>query len=203
MFDLGLGGVQRWELLSSREGVVTVRRANRRAFRLCSSFNGEPFRAFLRKREQLRAYEKEGVTVQRTKQSQAAVVMTGLLLGLGWGVSGGAATASAAPSDQLSQMTIEGTLPPVAVTGRFASCLGDGYVERGSNQTVPRLRVLVDSTVSVGPVVAWGTEPNAFGSRAVTSMTFSIQSFDTSRDQRWQVTYYCTTDKNKAWLVLG
>jgi hypothetical protein len=127
--------------------------------------------------------------------------MTGALLGVGGVVSGGAA--SAAPSDQLSQTTIEGTLPPVAVTGRFASCLGDGYVERGANQTVPRLKVLVDSTVSVGPFVAWGTLPNAFGSRAVTSMSFSIQSFDTSRYQRWQVTYYCTTDKNKAWLVFG
>ena len=141
--------------------------------------------------------------MQRTKRALAAVVMTGVLLGLGEGVSGGAATAVAAPSDQPSQMTIEGTLPSGTSTGRFASCIGDGYVERGANQTVPLLKVVAYPTVSVGPVVAWGTDPNAFGSRAVTSMSFLIHNFDTSRDQRWEVTWYCTTDKSKAWLVLG
>jgi hypothetical protein len=139
--------------------------------------------------------------VQRTKRALTAVVMTGALLGVGGAVSGGAA--SAASSDQPSQMTIEGTLPHLTSTQRFGSCLGDGYVERGANQTVPRLNVAADSTVSVGPVVAWGTEPNAFGSRAVTSMTFFIHNFDTSRDQRWKVAYYCTTDRAKAWLAFG
>ena len=119
------------------------------------------------------------------------------------GTSVGAATASAAPSDQPYQMTIEGTLPPVSSTGRFASCLGDGYVERGANQTVPRLNVLVYPTVSVGPFVAWGTDSNAFGSRAVTSMTFLVNNFEIDRSQRWAVTWYCTPDKSKAWLVFG
>ncbi len=100
-------------------------------------------------------------------------------------------------------MTIEGTLPPGTSTGRFASCVDDGYVERGANQTVPRLKVIAYPTVSVGPIVAWGTLPNAFGSRAVTSMSFLIHNFDTSRDQRWEVTWYCTPDKSKAWLVFG
>ena len=146
-------------------------------------------------------HERTGVTVQRTKRSLAAVVMTGVLLGLGAGVSSGAA--SAAPSDQPSQMTIEGTLPSGTSTQRFASCLGDGYVERGANQTVPHLTVVVYPTVYVGPVVAWGTDPNAFGSRAVTSMTLFIHNVDTDRSQRWAVIYYCTPDKSKAWLVFG
>jgi hypothetical protein len=146
---------------------------------------------------------KEGVTVQRTKRALAALVVTGVLLGLGGGLSGGTATALAAPSGQPSQMTIEGTLPPGTSTGRFASCLGDGYVERGANQTVPRLTVVAYPTVSVGPVVAWGTDPNAFGSRAVTSMTLFIHNVDTDRSQRWAVIYYCTPDKSKAWLVFG
>jgi hypothetical protein len=124
-----------------------------------------------------------------------------IVVGLGGGMSGGAA--SAAPSDQPASTTSEGKLPPVTSTGRFASCLGDGYLERGTNQTVPRLNVAADSTVSVGPFVAWGTDANAFGSRAVTSMTYLVNNFDTSRDQRWKVTWYCTTDKSKAWLVFG
>ena len=149
----------------------------------------------------MRVHERMGVTVQRTKRSLAAVVMTSVLLGLGAGVSGG--DASAAPSDQPSQMTIEGTLPSGTSTQRFASCLGDGYVERGANQTVPRLTVVVYPTVYVGPVVAWGTDPNAFGSWAVTSMTLFIHNVDTDRSQRWAVIYYCTPDKSKAWLVFG
>jgi hypothetical protein len=141
--------------------------------------------------------------MQRTRRAIAAVVMTGVLLGLAGERSGGAATASAAPGDPPLQTKLEGTLPHLTSTRRFASCLGDGYVERGADQTVPRLKVLIDSTVSVAPVIAEGTVPNAFGSRAVTSMSIFIHNLDTSRVQRWAVTYYCTPDKSKAWLVLG
>ena len=75
-----------------------------------------------------------------------AVVMTGVLLGLGGAVSGGAATASAAPNDQPFHMTIQGSLPAGTSTGRFASC-GDEYVERGANQTVPHLDFVAYPTV--------------------------------------------------------
>jgi hypothetical protein len=141
--------------------------------------------------------------MQRIRRTLAAVVMAGVLIGLAGERGGGAATASAAPGDPPSQTKLEGTLPHLTSTRRFASCLGDGYVERGANQTVPRLKVLADSTVAVGPVIADGTAPNAFGSRAVTSMSLFIHNLDTSRTQRWAATYYCTPDKSKAWLVLG
>ncbi len=99
-------------------------------------------------------------------------------------------------------MTIQGSLPAGTSTGRFASC-GDEYVERGANQTVPRLDFVAYPTVYLTPVVAVGTAPYVFGSRAVTSMSLTIHNFDTDRTQLWKVTWYCTPDKNKAWLVFG
>ncbi len=141
--------------------------------------------------------------MQRIKRALAAVAMTGVLLGFGGAVSGGAVTASAAPSDQSSQTTFEGTLPPGTSTSRFASCGDVGYVERGANHALPRLNVVADANISVAPVIAWDTVPNAFGSRAVTSMWIWIHNVDTSDYHRWQVTWYCTPDKSKAWLVFG
>lgn len=139
--------------------------------------------------------------MQRSKRSLAAAVLMGVLLGLGGAVSGGAA--SAAPRAQSSQTTFQGGLPPTTSTTRFASCGDVGYVERGANQTVPRLNVVDEQNVSVAPVIAWDTVPNAFGSRAVTSMIIFIHNLDIDRFHRWQVTWYCTPDKSKAWLVFG
>jgi hypothetical protein len=128
--------------------------------------------------------------------------MTGVLLGLGGAVSGGAATAVAAPREQPFSMTLEGSLPAGTSTVRFASC-GDDFVERGASQTVARIDFVAYPTVYLTPVVAWGTEPYVFGSRAVTSMVLTINNFDTDRLQLWKVTWYCTPDKSKAWLVFG
>ena len=127
--------------------------------------------------------------------------MTGVLLGLGGAVSGGAATALKAPREQPFDTTLEGSLPGGTSTSRFASC-GDEYVERGVNQTVPRLDIVVYPTVSVVPVVAVGTAPYLFASRAVTSMTLTINNFD-MRAQLWKVSWFCTPDKSKGWLVFG
>ena len=75
-------------------------------------------------------------------------------------------------------------------------------MERGVNQTVPRLDIVVYPTVSVFPVVAVGTAPYLFASRAVTSMPLTINNFD-MRAQLWKVSWFCTPDKSKAWLVFG
>ena len=34
-------------------------------------------------------------------------------------------------------------------------------------------------------------------------MSLTIHNFDTDRTQLWKVTWYCTPDKGKAWLVFG
>lgn len=143
------------------------------------------------------------MTVHRTERTLAAVIMTGALLGLGGAVSGGAVTASAAPRDQPSQTTFAGSLPPGTSTGRSASCGDVGYAERGTNQTVPRFTVVDEQNVYEGPFIASNTVPNAFGSRAVTSVAFWIHNVDTTRHHNWKVTLYCTPDKRKAWLVFG
>ncbi len=129
--------------------------------------------------------------------------MMSALLGLGGALSGGGVTASAAPSGQVSHTSLNGRLPPGTSTTRFASCVDDGYVERGANQTVPRLKVFVQANTFVGPIIAWDTVPNAFGSRAVTSMIITIHNVDTTDSHYWEVTWYCTPDKSKAWLVFG
>ncbi len=142
------------------------------------------------------------MTVRRTKRALAAAATTGVLLGLGGAASGGAATAFGVPGDQPFQMTIQGSLPSLTSTPRFASC-GDEYVERGASQTVPRLDFVADSTVYLFPVVAVGTAPYVFASRVVTSMSLTIHNVDSSRTQLWKVTWYCTPDKSQAWLVFG
>lgn len=152
----------------------------------------------------MRANEGKEVAVQRTRRALAVGLTMGVVLGLGGAVRGGAVTPSAAPSDQSSPMTFEGTkLPPGTSTGRFASCSDVGYIERGADQTVPRLTVVDEPDVYVGPFIAWDTVPNAFGSWAATSAAFWIHNVDTSRYHNWKVTLYCTPDKSKAWLVFG
>ena len=149
----------------------------------------------------------------RTKRALTAVVMTGVLLGLGGAVSGGAPLG--APGEQPFHMTLEGSLPAGTSTGRFASC-GDEYVERGANQTVPHIDFVAYPTVTLFPIVAVGTAPYVFASRAVTSMSLTISNLETDRTQLWKVnnletdrtqlwkvTWYCTPDKGKAWLVFG
>ena len=115
----------------------------------------------------------------RTKRALTAVVMTGVLLGLGGAVSGGAPLG--APGEQPFHMTLEGSLPAGTGTGRFASC-GDEYVERGANQTVPHIDFVAYPTVTLFPIVAVGTAPYVFASRAVTSMSLTISNLETDRN---------------------
>ena len=78
------------------------------------------------------------------------------------------------------------------------------YVQRGDNQTVPKLKVSGEFTV-VAPVVPTSTVPYQFGSRAVTQATLYITNIDIFRPEEREisVSYWCTTDINQAWLVFG
>jgi hypothetical protein len=143
------------------------------------------------------------VMVPGTKRALAALVMTGALLGVGGAVSGGGTTASAARNDEPSG-TASGTQPAVTPTKKYVNCANDGgYVERGTNQVIPRLDAKTQSDdIVVGPVIAWNTAANAFGSRAVTSMFITVNNFSFNAAW-WRVSWYCTSDKSKAWLVFG
>lgn len=151
-----------------------------------------------------------GGTVQRMKRFLGALVMTGVLLGLAGAVIGGAATATAAPkgkssvTDEQPTGTASGTATYFKPTKKYVTCVNDGgYVERGDNQTVPRLDVETQNNEgAVGPIIAWNTDANAFGSRAVTSMFIVVQN-DSFSPTSWRVSWYCTSDKSKAWLVFG
>jgi hypothetical protein len=55
----------------------------------------------------------------------------------------------------------------------------------------------------VGPIVAMSTVPNEFGSRAVTSMRIVVANGAFVGTAEYHVTYWCTPDKGKAWLVFG
>ena len=115
----------------------------------------------------------------------------------------GPGTATAAPAASEWSTTLSGTLPDFSGTTRYASC-GDAFVERGANQSAPRLKVLLEPPIVLFPV-AWTTEPNEFGSRAVTGAVLHLENpaINTDQDRDWSVTYWCTTDKAKAWLVFG
>jgi hypothetical protein len=149
------------------------------------------------------------VTVQRTKRALGAVAMSGVLLGLAGAVSSGAA-ATAAPKGQSSGTaseptgTASGTQPSLKPAKKYVNCVNDGgYVERGSNQVIPHLDVETQNdNIVVGPIIAWNTAANAFGSRAVTSMFITVNNFATD-PLSWKVSWYCTSDKSKAWLVFG
>ncbi len=82
------------------------------------------------------------------------------------------------------------------------ACPDGYYVQRGANQTVPKKKVLVEPPIIFGPVIAKDTVPNDFGSRAVTSFDFLVSN-PWFGDGDWQATFYCTSDKNDAWLVFG
>ena len=157
-----------------------------------------------------------GGTMQRTKRALAGVVMMGTLLGLGGAVSEGGATASAAPTSSRMASgptgTAAGEVSPLRPVKKFVTCVNDGgYVERGANQTVPRLDVATQGEgghntrddVIVGPIIAWSTVSDAFGSRAVVSMFIVITPNQLKGNRWWRVSWYCTSDKNKAWLVFG
>jgi hypothetical protein len=151
--------------------------------------------------------------MQRTGLALVAVVMIGALVGLGGAVSAGGARASAAPHGHSSKTAsessgeAEGEVSAFQPTKKFVTCVNDGgFVERGANQTVPRLDVATKGQpddVIVGPVIAWKTVSNAFGSRAVESMFIVITPNFFSGKLGWRVTWYCTSDRSKAWLVFG
>jgi hypothetical protein len=100
--------------------------------------------------------------------------------------------------------TIDGVVPPTQSVYERASCADVGYVQRGTNQTVPKLKLVLESPLIAVPI-ATDTVPNEFLSRNVTSMTIAIGAVEFSADQsrEYHITYWCTSDKDQAWTVFG
>lgn len=100
--------------------------------------------------------------------------------------------------------TIDGEVPPTQSVYEPASCADVGYVQRGTNQTVPKLKLVLESPLIAVPI-ARDTVPNEFLSRNVTRMTIAIGAVEFSSDQsrEYHITYWCTSDKDQAWTVLG
>ena len=85
-------------------------------------------------------------------------------------------------------------------------CGGDKpYVERGANQTVAKFKAQLDWPLVVVGVIAVSTVENQFGSRAVTSYLIYLERFPFTGDEplNWVVRWFCTSQKNNAWLVFG
>jgi len=101
------------------------------------------------------------------------------------------------------ERTIDGTVP--AGQGRYpsVSCSDVGYVQRGANQTVPRVKMLLEAPLWAF-TIARDTVPNEFLSLNVTSMTFALGAAEFSGpDREYHITYWCTSDKDQAWTVFG
>jgi len=100
--------------------------------------------------------------------------------------------------------TIDGTVPPGESRYPPADCSSVGYVQRGANQTVPRLKLVLESPLWAIPI-AHDTVPNEFLSRNVTSMTIAVGAveFFSDASREYHITYWCTSDKDQAWTVLG
>ena len=99
---------------------------------------------------------------------------------------------------------IDGTVAPQKSVWEGADCADIGYVQRGANQTVPKLKMILESPLVAFPI-ARNTVENAPFSRNVTSMTIAIGAFELFSDQsrEYHITYWCTSDKDQAWTVLG
>jgi hypothetical protein len=102
------------------------------------------------------------------------------------------------------ERTIDGDVPPKQSVYPLAKCGDVGYVQRGTNQTVPKLKLVLESPLIAFPI-ARDTVPNEFLSRNVTSMTIAIGAVDFSAGQtrEYHITYWCTSDKDQAWTVFG
>ncbi len=139
-------------------------------------------------------------SVRRTCVPLAALAS---LVSLGGAVTStaGAATATLQESETIP-VSGGGTIHWLDGISVPVECPEGYYVERGANQTVAKHKVLVEPPVIFGPVIATGTVPNEFGSRAVISLRFFVSN-PGFQDAEWQATFYCTSDKSKAWLVFG
>jgi hypothetical protein len=99
---------------------------------------------------------------------------------------------------------IDGSAPAGHPISEFADCRGTGYVQRGANQTVPKLKLVLESPLLAFPV-ARDTEPNQFASRNVTTMSILLASSEpfATEPREYHITYWCTSDKDQAWTVFG
>jgi hypothetical protein len=102
------------------------------------------------------------------------------------------------------ERTIDGVVPPNEGRYEPVDCRSVGYVQRGANQTVPKLKLVLESPLWAFPI-ARETEPNAFLSRNVTTMTIALGAAEFFADQsrEYHITYWCTSDKDQAWTVVG
>jgi hypothetical protein len=102
------------------------------------------------------------------------------------------------------ERTIEGEVPAKQSRYESANCGDVGFVQRGANQTVPKLKLVLESPLWAFPI-ARDTEPNQFLSRNVTSMTIALGAveFDSDQSREYRITYWCTSDKDQAWTVFG
>jgi hypothetical protein len=102
------------------------------------------------------------------------------------------------------ERTITGSVPPTQSRWEPANCRDVGFVQRGANQTVPKLKLVLESPLWAIPI-ARDTEPNQFLSRNVTTMTIVVGAveFDAGETREYRITYWCTSDKDQAWTVLG
>jgi hypothetical protein len=103
------------------------------------------------------------------------------------------------------ERTIDGEVRSNKSDYPLANCADVGYVQRGTNQTVPKLKLVLESPLIAVPI-ARGTVPNEFLSRNVTSMTIAIgavELFPSDQSREYHITYWCTSDKDQAWTVFG
>jgi hypothetical protein len=102
------------------------------------------------------------------------------------------------------ERTIAGEVPPKESRWVPANCADVGFVQRGVNQTVPKLKLVLESPLWAFPI-ARDTEPNQFLSRNVTSMTIALGAveFSPGETRSYRITYWCTSDKDQAWTVSG
>jgi hypothetical protein len=113
--------------------------------------------------------------------------------------------ASGPPRSGVSvERTLDGEVPGGQGRYPLADCRDVGYVQRGTNQTVPKLKLVLESPLWAFPI-ARDTTPNQFLSRNVTSMTIALGAAEIGSDQsrEYHISYWCTSDKDQAWTVLG
>jgi hypothetical protein len=144
----------------------------------------------------------EMATINQIRTAATASILAFVSLGMVVTVTG-EAIASAATESKPS--TIKGTLGDFEGGGGTAFCHQGQYIQRGANQSVPKTKEIVQTPIFGPKFVAWRTEPNEIGSRAVTSFLISFFNFAVfgGEQREWSVTYWCTTDKANAWLVFG
>jgi hypothetical protein len=137
-----------------------------------------------------------------TRRISTAAAGFAMVLGLAGAVSGSASADEPIVQPEIISGGVTHTLHWWDSTPVPIPCPSGYYIERGANQTVPRLKVRVEPPVILGPVIAKDTVPNQFGSRAVTSMDvwFSNPGFG---DAEFTVEAYCVNTISKAWLVFG